>query len=204
VPGLGVRAAPPDPGGRLPWRWGEVLAAQLDGRDPTGPWRAAVAATTARQYAAPAPAALPAAFVLQWVLEVPALLAVAGATLEPGALAPVLGSVDFDLHPGAHFPDRAQVAEVAPAPEDADRRWDAAHGAYLELAAPFARAYDPGVRLGRRTRLAMVDDVWAMARRRVVGGPPPARGSCCFVYALPGARECAGCPRLRSAPPRRA
>jgi hypothetical protein len=78
-----------------------------------------------------------------------------------------------------------------------DERVRAARAAYDRAARPLAEAYRPGVNLGRYQRLAMVDDVWEMALARVQGLPPPERGSCCFLYALPGTHECTGCPRRR-------
>ena len=48
----------------------------------------------------------------------------------------------------------------------------------------------------------MVEDLWEMALREArvaLGhgmGAAVERRSCCFIYALPGCHECAGCPRL--------
>jgi FhuF 2Fe-2S C-terminal domain len=74
---------------------------------------------------------------------------------------------------------------------------------YRAVAAPVAVAYESLVRLGPHTRAAMVDDMWAAARREAESaagllrpGVAP-RASCCLLYALPGCVECAGCPRLR-------
>jgi ferric iron reductase protein FhuF len=55
--------------------------------------------------------------------------------------------------------------------------------------------------MGSRQRWGVVDDMWVAALRLARGaagesvGPQPTRVSCCFIYALPGMRECAACPR---------
>ena len=68
--------------------------------------------------------------------------------------------------------------------------------------AAVARHYDAGVKMSSRQRDGAVGDSWAIAERRAAEAclPPPApaprlRTSCCFIYALPGMRECAACPR---------
>jgi hypothetical protein len=145
---------------------------------------------------------MPAAFVLQWALEVPATVAAYAVVLGPWDPDLSGASLSFDLSPQL-FPDHLQLRSARPATEQGEARTAAARAAYEELARPFAETYDPGVRLGPHQRRAMVDDVWAMtlhrAQQAVVGrpAPPPHRRSCCFIYALPGAHECAGCPRLR-------
>ncbi len=80
---------------------------------------------------------------------------------------------------------------------DPARRLEMAQRAYLDAGRRLADAYRPGVHLGRHQRLAMVDDVWAMAVARLRNRPPVERASCCYLYAVPGTHECAGCPRLR-------
>nr|WP_281366116.1 (2Fe-2S)-binding protein [Janibacter cremeus] len=37
--------------------------------------------------------------------------------------------------------------------------------------------------------------MWEIALSRILGAAPPARRSCCLMYALPGLTACAGCPR---------
>ena len=54
---------------------------------------------------------------------------------------------------------------------------------------------------GKPVGAYFIDDVWQTAVRLADGaagvavGPAPQRVSCCFIYALPGMRECASCPR---------
>jgi hypothetical protein len=166
-----------------------------------GPWREALAASTAAQYGRPAPPAMPAAFVLQWALEVPATVAAYAVVLGPWDPDLSGASLSFDLSPQL-FPAHLQIRAARPATGEGEARVGAARTAYEGLARPFAETYDPGVRLGPHQRQAMVDDVWAMALHRAHQAvadrpaPPPQRQSCCFIYALPGTHECAGCPRL--------
>lgn len=187
----------------LPWDWTSLRHRQAAGEDPTATWREALAASTAHQYARPAPRAMPAAFVLQWVLEVPATIGAYAAVLGPWA-ADLSAGLSFALDPSYLFPSRIQFGRAVPAPADPARRLRAAHAAYDDVVRPFAEHYQPGVKLGRHQRLAMVDDVWAIAVHRATEACPaapapavPQRASCCFIYALPGTNECAGCPRLR-------
>ena len=197
LPWAKVSAAATD-GPPLAWHWGDLSARQAAGEDPTSEWRAALTAATARQYATPPPPAMPAAFVLQWALEVPATVGAYAALLPPPAGAPELDGLSFALHRGAHFPVHIQIDGTAVGGTDPAVRLADAHAAYVALARPFAASYQPGVRLGRHQRAAMVDDVWAIAVHRAGrSGPGPLRSSCCFIYALPGVHECAGCPRLR-------
>ena len=187
---------------RLTWRWDDLLEAQASGEDPTAPWREALAASTARQYGRPAPIAMPAAFVLQWALEVPATVAAYAVVLGPWDPDLSAASLSFDLTPQL-FPGHIWFRGARPTTTTGEARVGAARAAYEALARPFASTYEPGVRLGPHQRQAMVDDVWAMALHQAHQSvaerpaPPPERGSCCFIYALPGTHECAGCPRLR-------
>ncbi|MDE9364955.1 (2Fe-2S)-binding protein [Luteipulveratus sp. YIM 133132] len=74
---------------------------------------------------------------------------------------------------------------------------------YRTHAQEFASTYEPGVKMSSAHRAGSVEDAWqaawAGASRAVLGWAPPDRwrDSCCFIYALPGAHECARCPRLR-------
>lgn len=192
---------------RLAWRWDELLEAQAAGADPTQPWREALGASTAQQYAVPTAPAMPAAFVLQWVLEVPATVGAYAAVLGPWAADLTPASLSFELAPGQHYPCHVQFRDATRADADRDARLQAAHTAYRAIATPFATLYRPGVRLGPHQRHAMVADVWATAVHRATQSvlqppapPVPERDSCCFIYALPDAHECEGCPRLRRSP----
>jgi hypothetical protein len=181
----------------LPWSCAAVVDAQAAGADPTGPWRGAVRQSMARQYAVAPPPATPAAFVLQWYLEVPATIAALTASLGPWLADVSPPALSFDLAPGQHYPARIQVRRVRPLDPAVDRgaRLAAARTAYESHALAFADAYDPAPKMGTQQRLGMVRDVWRMAVARADHDPEPLRESCCFIYALPGATECAGCPR---------
>ena len=116
-------------------------------------------------------------------------------------------SLSFELAPGQHHPCHVQFRGATRAEGDRDARLEAAQMAYRAIATPFAAQYSPGVRLGPHQRHSMVADVWAIAvhraRQSVLQPPTPAvpeRDSCCFIYTLPGAHECEGCPRLRRSP----
>lgn len=149
---------------------------------------------------------MPAAFVLQWALEVPATVAACAVVLGPWDPDLSGGSLSFDLSPQL-FPCHIQLRGARLAPAGGEARLSAARAAYEGLARPFAATYQPGVRLGPHQRRAMVDDVWAAALHRARQSvadrpaPPPQRASCCFIHTLPGAHECTGCPRLRRHPP---
>ena len=173
-----------------------MLLEQSGGGDPTADWRARLSRSTERQYAASVPAAMPAAFVLQWTLEVAATVGAYAALHHAWVVSPEGAGLTFTLHPQQLYPVAAQWRHHTVTPALLDDRVEAARAAYLGPAGELARSYDPGVNLGTRTRLAMVDDVWAMAVARVRGGRPPRRQSCCFIYVLPGVHECSGCPRL--------
>ena len=200
---------------RLPWTgvaptrlavgWSEILEAQVRGEDPTAGWRAAVGAQMTRQHGVPAPARTPSAMVLQWCLEVPATLLTMVAVLGPWRVA--LEDVSFALDPVGLFPATFGLSAVAPAPGDVPARLRAAEVEYLTAAHRLAATYDSGVKTSSRQRTGMVDDMWAMAqdraRRAVLPPPHPDPGprvSCCFLFALPGMRECQACPRQTTRP----
>lgn len=157
-----------------------------------------MATGSARQYGHAVPASMPAAFVLQWALEVAAEAGWWGARHHGGVVDPLRDGLSFALHPGWHHPVEVLVRDAGPAPALVEDPLAAARAAYLVAGARLAAGQE-GVRLGRHQRLAMVPDVWAMVDARRRAQPPPARDSCCFIYVLPGAHECAGCPRLRRA-----
>ena len=187
-------ASPSDPD--LAWDWGRMLREQTGGGDPTADWRARLTRSTERQYATSVAPAMPAAFVLQWALEVAATAGAYAAWHHAWVVHPATSGLTFALHPHQLYPVAVQMREPTVTPALRDDRVVAARTAYLTPATEFARSYEPGVNLGTRTRLTMVSDVWAMALGRVAGRRPPRRESCCFIYVLPGVHECAVCPRL--------
>lgn len=155
-------------------------------------------------YAVPGPPQVAAAFVLQHLLSIPAQAAAFAAATGPWSIE--IGSLDnaqlsCDLAPGL-YPARIGFLSMQSAPTSPERRIEEARTAYRILGSEIASRYDVGVRMSRRQRLGMVDDVWEMALRETRAatgagwGPTVQRRSCCLIYALPGCHECAGCPRL--------
>ncbi|MFC8501510.1 hypothetical protein ACFUC1_04070 [Pedococcus sp. NPDC057267] len=144
---------------------------------------------------------MPAAFVLQWLLEVAAVPAAYAAVHTAHLVDPLGAGLSFALEPRQLYPVVVQLREAQVTPVLLEERLGAAHAAYLSAATELALTYRPGVHLGTHQRLEMVRDVWAMALARACGQPPPQRGSCCYLYVLPGTHECTGCPRLRRRPP---
>ena len=151
-----------------------------------------------------------AAFALQYLLQVPAHTLAYAVRLGRRASSPTVwwpdpGSLEFTIGPNL-VPDRIRLPAISPEgsefasgrletrPEANSRPGQTlAERDYRAVAEPFAAAYPSIVRLGTATRQGMVTDMWAGA----LADGPVARESCCFLYALPGCHECAGCPRLR-------
>jgi len=179
----------------LPLVWTALLASP--GGDPTAGWRAAFTTATERYYRTPPPPAMPAAFVLQWCLELPATLGAAAALLGPWVLDPRTVGLSFAVEPTAAYPTTLQLRSAGDLVDDPVRRLERAKEGYLDAGRELAEGYRPGVNLGRHQRLSMVEDLWAMAVARLQGRGPVERASCCYLYAVPGTHECAGCPRLR-------
>ena len=172
----------------------------LDPRD----WQRGLSALQGRWYDVVAPPQVAAAFVLQWLLQVPAHTAAHAAASGPWRAA--LDGLTFDLGP-ALVPQRVRLTHLVADDGDLGARLERAEADYRAVAAPLADAYPALVRLGPHTRTAMVDDMWVAARREAESasgllrpGVAP-RESCCLIYALPGCVECAGCPRSRGATP---
>ncbi|MBM6401310.1 (2Fe-2S)-binding protein [Phycicoccus sonneratiae] len=166
--------------------------------DPTA-WQHGLGALHARWYDGAAPPSVAAVFVLQWVLQVPAHTAAHAAAAGPWRAR--LTDLTFSLG-GSLVPDVVRLTALVADAEDLAGRLDAAEADYRAVATPLAEGYPAPVRLGPHVRAALVDDMWAAARREAEGaagvlrpGVLP-RASCCLIYALPGCVECAGCPRL--------
>ena len=169
------------------------------GDDPRA-WQRALHALHSRWYAVDAPPQVAAAFVLQWLLQVPAHTAAYAAASGPWRAD--LTDLTFTLGPSL-VPEVVRLTAFTPDAGPLEERLDRAERDYRVVAEPVATAYPSVVRLGPHTRAAMVDDMWRAARREAEAtagllrpGVPP-RESCCLIYALPGCVECAGCPRLR-------
>jgi hypothetical protein len=166
-------------------------------------WQAELTTHNSSLYAVPSPPQVAAAFVLQHLLSIPAQLSAFAALSGPWAVD--LGTLDdarisCDLAPG-RYPQRLGFLSVRAAALDLETRVDGARTAYSALGQTIAEGYASPVKMSSQQRLGMVDDLWEMAlseARAAVGGhvaPAVERRSCCFIYALPGCHECAGCPR---------
>lgn len=172
------------------------------GRDvETVAWQQGLRTLQSRWYAVDAPAQVAAAFVLQWLLQVPAHTAAHAASAGPWRADTT--SLTFSLGP-ALVPDAVRLTGLVTDDGTLAERLDRAERDYRAVAEPMATAFDAVVRIGPHARAAFVDDMWAAARREgesaaglLRPGVPP-RESCCLIYALPGCVECAGCPRLRA------
>ena len=144
---------------------------------------------------------MPSAFVLQWTLEVAAEVGVYAARHHSRVVRPDAVGLSFELQPSQLYPVAAQFLTdaAAPSPAGLEDRLEAARAAYRVAGLELALGYRSDAKLGEHPRRAMVDDVWAMTLARARGQAPPRRGSCCFIYVLPGVHECSGCPRLTRA-----
>ena len=169
-------------------------------------WRSELTELNTRLYAVPSPPQVASAFVLQHLLSIPAQVSAFAAVTGPWVVD--LGTLDdstisCDLAPGL-YPQRLGFLKALPGAPELEERIVAAHTAYLAVGLEIADRYDGGVKVSSRQRLGMVDDLWEMALREARGalgqglGAAVERQSCCFIYALPGCHECAGCPRLSS------
>ena len=143
---------------------------------------------------------MPSAFVLQWTLEAAAEVGVNAARHHPWVVHPFESALSFELQPSQLYPVAAQFERARVTPALPDDRLEAARAAYPQDATELALGYRSEVKLGEHTRRVMVDDVWAMTLARARGQRPPQRGSCCFIYVLPGVHECTGCPRRTATP----
>ncbi len=182
----------------LPHSLGSVSGAPGD--DEVRGWQQRLTALQGRWYDVDAPPQVAAVFVLQWLLQVAAHSAAHAAAAGPWRAE--LGGLTFDLGPSL-VPSHVRLTALVPDAGPLAERLTRAERDYRAVAEPVATAYPSVVRLGPHVRAALVDDMWAAARREAEAaaglirpGVPP-RESCCLIYALPGCVECAGCPRLR-------
>ncbi|WP_277452771.1 (2Fe-2S)-binding protein [Janibacter sp. DB-40] len=143
-----------------------------------------------------APAGMPSAFVLQYLLDPLATVIATAAVRTPFALdaEPALWSLDLD--PSYLYPVAVQVRPGGhQRVEDDVERLETAWAGYRETGTTLATRLPTPTKMSSRQRLGMVEDMWEIALARLVGAPPPERTSCCLMYALPGLDACAGCPR---------
>jgi len=179
---------------------GRPLTHHLD--DPVRPWQAAILADHHHWYGPDAPEQVSGAFVLQYLLQVPAHTAAGAAGI--GMRVPVLGRLTFERGSGG-VPCLVEIGAIEPVGGELEERLTRAEADYRAVAEPLARDYRSTRPMSSRQRLGMVTDMWAEAARTVRGGDgvitldEPRRISCCLIYALPGCVECAGCPRRRPA-----
>lgn len=188
-----------------------MLDAALGGADPTAHWRRACAADLQRQYGGTVAPAVPATFVLQWYVGAIATALAHLAVAQDRDLGITAGHLSIALSAPGGYPVRVGVdadAAVAPAgpPVPVEERMRLAERRYREHADRFAAAYDPGPKMSSQHRNGSVADAWQAAQLRAAVSAemrvdqPRWRASCCFIYVLPGAHECARCPRLRAVP----
>lgn len=176
---------------------GHPLSTRLD--DDPRPWQAVIVATHRRWYGPDAPLQVAGAFVLQYLLQVPAHAAAAAAGV--GMRLPGLPDLTVDLGPGG-APRLVELGAVEPAGVGPlEPRLAQAEADYLAVADPLARAYVSTRRMSTQQRRGMVTDMWTEAARAVRSTTgafalaEPRRVSCCLIYALPGCVACSGCPR---------
>ncbi len=167
-----------------------VISEQRRGRDATVDWRTMTQACLSRGYPK-SPPAVAATFVAQWFLQ-----GWACATLfsveRHQPLVPAAGPW-IVLDPQAGYPREVLVAaDTTIQSGGTDPR-----AAYREVATDFIDGYRPGLPMSSRQRSGLVHDVWKAATRASVADVVR-RQSCCLIYALPGLRCCAGCPRSAS------
>ena len=168
--------------------------------DEVADWQATVLADHRSWYGLDAPPQVAGAFVLQYLLQVPAHTAstAAGAGMRVRAL----DDLTFALGPGG-VPRLIEVGAVEPSVGDLSERLARAQADYRAVAEPLARRYRSTRRMSSQQRLGMVTDMWAEAARMVRTSAgrfeldEPRRISCCLIYALPGCGQCSGCPRTR-------
>lgn len=143
-----------------------------------------------------APAGMPSAFVLQYLLDPLATVMATAAVHTPFALDADPGLWSLDLDPTYLYPVAVQVRPGGHQRFDDDvERLEAAWAGYRETGTALATGLPTPTKMSSRQRLGMVEDMWEIALARLLGAPPPARKSCCLMYALPGLSACAGCPR---------
>ena len=143
-----------------------------------------------------APTGMPAAFVLQYLLDPLATVIATAAMRTPFALDADPALWSFDVEPTYLYPVAVQVRPGGHRriEDDLDRH-EAAWSGYRVTGSAIATDFPAPTKMSSRQRLGMVEDMWEQALARLVGHNPPRRRSCCLMYALPGLDACAGCPR---------
>ena len=201
---LSVRTASAVPGPE--WiSCSELLAEQQAGGDPTYGWRKSLLDDYGREYDIEPPVQVSAMFVLMWYVSVPSI--VAGVSTALTGVSPEVSpeALAFRRHPAAHYP--AEVALLS----DKVIPLDEAAAQVETHTRAFTDSYRPGSKMSSRQRLGAIEDELRAAMRLPEEAPyaveaaqafglrldQEVRTSCCFVYALPNVKPCAGCPRVR-------
>ncbi len=162
-----------------------AVEGQRVGDDPTSTWRLSLWRWHRAGYG-DVPASVAVTFVAQWVLQSVAC-AVVAADRSGGHLGSPLG-LHIATDAIAFYPKEVLIE---PAELLSGRAGDP-HAAYRSAALAFIDTYRPDMPMSSRQRYGLVHDVWQAA---TVNGRAR-RQSCCFLYALPGMRVCASCPRI--------
>ena len=176
---------------------GRPLPSCLD--DDPRHWQQHVLRDHRTWYGADAAPQVSGAFVLQYLLQVPAHTAAAAAGV--GMRVRRLDRLTFEISRNG-VPRLVELGELEATPgADLDAALAVAERDYRRVAEPLAGAYVSTRPMSSQQRAGMVTDMWREADRSVrsaAGRFDPAesrRVSCCLIYALPGCVECAGCPR---------
>src|SRR5690606_25176319 len=107
-------------------------------QDETGPWQQLILADHRRWYGPHAPVQVSGAFVLQYLLQVPAHTAATAAAV--GMRVSALQDLTFERGPGG-VPALVEVGDLERLDGDLDDRLALAKESYREVAAPLAEAY---------------------------------------------------------------
>jgi hypothetical protein len=176
---------------------GHPLATCLD--DDPRAWQRHVLNDHRVWYGPGAPTQVSGAFVLQYLLQVPAHTAAAAAGV--GMRVGRLDDLTFEISRNG-VPRVVELGDLERLDTtDLEESLTNAERDYRTVAEPLAGAYVSTRPMSSQQRRGMVTDMWAEAARAVrMGGGrfgigEARRSSCCLIYALPGCVECVGCPR---------
>ncbi len=183
---------PPDAAIDVAW----LTFEQDRGCDPTAQWRDLAHASLRRGYAE-APAAVAATFVAQWVMQGLACATIFADRAQHDTRQEAGPWLVLDAHAG--YPREVLMRDVPRTSGESghDDRLDP-QVAYRRDAEAFISNYRPGIPMSSWQRSGLIRDVWLAANRSTGAEAVIKRQSCCLIYALPGLRCCAGCPRVTS------
>ncbi|MGB3258566.1 MAG: (2Fe-2S)-binding protein [Ornithinimicrobium sp.] len=172
-----------------------VVRDQEQGRDATLAWRTLTHTSLSRGYPK-SPPAVAATFVAQWVLQAVACATLFAVEQQQSVVQPTGPWIVLD--PQAGYPREVLIAAPASTTRGDRNPGDTnPQAAYRKLAGGFIDGYRPGIPMSSRQRSGLVRDVW-LAATRSSPSDVVIRQSCCLIFALPGLRCCAGCPRSSS------